>query len=219
MKDSIMDRSYCEDILEFLFRFEKEGKKSASRQDLISVSGIAQPELNLILDCLIEKNTIVILNDKEIVLTDAGRLIGEKISRKHEVLECFFYEMLGMPIESASEQACLIEHKASDETIDLLDTYLTRGPGWCRRHRKKNEIDTMICNNIGAFEEGDRVRVNLIKGCGRTRRLMDIGVLPGETVIIKRKLGDNKSLVIEVKGVEICLSPEIASIILGEKVL
>lgn len=214
-----MDTSQGEDILEFLFCAEKDGKKRVNKQDLADVSGITPPDLDLIITELVADNDISLLNDTYVILTDTGRVIGDKINRRHKVLECFLSEMLGMPIESASEQACIIEHKASDETINLLDTYLSKGPHWCCYNQKTSESDPITCYNIGIFEEGDQVRVNLIKGCGRARRLMDMGILPGEKVIIKRKLGENKSIVIEVKGVEICLSPEIASMILGEKII
>jgi DtxR family Mn-dependent transcriptional regulator len=46
---------------------------------------------------------------------------------------------------------------------------------------------------------------------------MDLGLLPGETVKIKRKLG-NAALVVLVRGTEIALSQEIAVSVCGKKV-
>jgi DtxR family Mn-dependent transcriptional regulator len=45
---------------------------------------------------------------------------------------------------------------------------------------------------------------------------MDLGFLPGERISIKRKL-KNRALVVAVKGCDIALSPDIASLIRVEK--
>ncbi len=206
-----------EDILEHLFVSETNGRQSVPREEIADALRIPVSELDDILPNLAGSNEIVFTGNADISLTQKGRRTGEKIHRKHSVLECFLHEMLGMPMDTASKQACLIEHNASDETIDRLDHYLSAGYRQCR-HRLNSGFEKREYPSIGTFEEGDRVLITIMNACPRTRRLMDIGILPGETVIIKRKLGPKKSIVIEVKGIEICLSPEIASIITGEKI-
>ncbi|MBN1167992.1 MAG: metal-dependent transcriptional regulator [Methanospirillaceae archaeon] len=206
-----------EDLLEHLFLSEKNGKQSVTREEIANALNLPLSELDDILLNLAGSNDIVLGKNADISLTQKGRRTGEKISRKHSVLECFLHEMLGMSMDTASKQACLIEHNTSDETIDRLDHYLSAGYRWCR-HRKKSRQEEREYPSIGTFQEGDRILITVMNACPRTRRLMDIGILPGETIIIKRKLGANKSIVIEVKDIEICLSPEIASIITGEKV-
>jgi DtxR family Mn-dependent transcriptional regulator len=59
------------------------------------------------------------------------------------------------------------------------------------------------------FKEGDDVIVSMILGQERAQRLLDLGVVPGERVRIKRKL-TNQALVIQVKGCDVALSPEVA---------
>jgi DtxR family Mn-dependent transcriptional regulator len=50
----------------------------------------------------------------------------------------------------------------------------------------------------------------------RVRRLADVGLLPGETLVLKRRLS-NGSVVVEVKGSDIALSSEVADSILVEE--
>jgi DtxR family Mn-dependent transcriptional regulator len=50
----------------------------------------------------------------------------------------------------------------------------------------------------------------------RVRRLADVGLLPGESLVLKRKLS-NGSVVVEVKGCDIALSSEVADSILVEE--
>jgi DtxR family Mn-dependent transcriptional regulator len=45
---------------------------------------------------------------------------------------------------------------------------------------------------------------------------MDLGVVPGQKVLIKRKLR-NRSIVVQVKDCDLALSPEIASAVCVER--
>ena len=63
-------------------------------------------------------------DDGRIILTDQGTATGKQIIKKHETLQCFLSEILGMDRSSASDEACRIEHAVSDETIDRLGDYL-----------------------------------------------------------------------------------------------
>jgi DtxR family Mn-dependent transcriptional regulator len=64
-------------------------------------------------------------------------------------------------------------------------------------------------------EEGDTVRVAMVRGARRNRRLLDLGIFPGEIVQIRRKL-PNLSVVVRVKGCDIAISPEIAASVIVE---
>jgi DtxR family Mn-dependent transcriptional regulator len=53
-------------------------------------------------------------------LTDAGEKIAGGIMHKHEVLSKFLEEILGLDPETASRDACRIEHAVSPETVQRL---------------------------------------------------------------------------------------------------
>ncbi|KQC03182.1 MAG: hypothetical protein APR53_01495 [Methanoculleus sp. SDB] len=146
------------------------------------------------------------------VLTEAGRVLGHKVILKHRTLECFLTEMLGMDAEKASKEACRLEHEVSDETITRLKTYIQNphvpcGRGWRRRGFRHAECGGM--HTILDFPEGSRLKVLVVRGAGAYRRLIDLGIIPGEILELRRKLR-NESIVVKVKGCDVALSPEIA---------
>lgn len=86
---------------------------------------------------------------------------------------------------------------------------LRRPPGRARHCRGRDACTLLDC------KEGDTVRVAMIRGPRRNRRLLDLGIFPGEIVQIRRKL-PNHSVVVRVKGCDIAISPEIAMSIIVE---
>lgn len=143
-------------------------------------------------------------------LSREGRRVARTIARRHRTLACFFEE-LGMDGEAANREACTLEHGVSDEAIERLADHL-HCPAPCERP----------CEGGGGrdgrslldYGEGARVCITAVRPCGRYRRLMDMGVVPGEEVVIRRRLS-NRAVVIEVKGCEIGLSPECAATVLA----
>jgi DtxR family Mn-dependent transcriptional regulator len=59
-----------------------------------------------------------------ISLTDRGREIAVKIYHKHEVLLDFHENVLKVEHHTASEEACMIEHSLSQETVEKLLEYI-----------------------------------------------------------------------------------------------
>jgi DtxR family transcriptional regulator, Mn-dependent transcriptional regulator len=53
-------------------------------------------------------------------LTEEGQKIAGAINHRHEVLSCFFEKFLGLDPETASGDACRIEHAVSAETVQRL---------------------------------------------------------------------------------------------------
>ena len=211
----------------------------------------------------LERNgDIVIKNDRTIELTGNGRMVAERVLKKHHVLQCFFREMLGMDDRTASDEACVLEHGVSDRTIERLGDYIDSSaekitgidPGISKglhlrrrirqtietgRHRHSptgmagdttqgNPIPGQTTTEPGTgngdrkrtrvfsdMHEKDRFRVTAILPGGDLHRLIDLGIFPGEEIWLRRKLRNN-AVVIQVKGCDIALSPEIAATILVE---
>ncbi|MEM2124524.1 MAG: metal-dependent transcriptional regulator [Methanolinea sp.] len=146
-------------------------------------------------------------------LSDKGKETGARVEKKHRVLECFLSEVLGMERSAASEEACILEHGISDETLDRLEGFISRpGPGGYRFRRGRRRLQS-----LADFREGSELRVIAIRPICGCERLGDLGILPGETLRVVHVL-NHKAVVVRVKGCDIALSPEIASSILVEKV-
>lgn len=60
----------------------------------------------------------------DISLTPHGEEIARKIAAKHEVLNNFFIDVLGLDANTASQDACKIEHVISDTAFDRIMKFL-----------------------------------------------------------------------------------------------
>lgn len=145
-----------------------------------------------------------------LLLSREGRRVARTIARRHRTLACFFEE-IGMAREAANREACTLEHGVSDEAIERLADHL-RCPAPCARPCEVGSGGDG--RPLLDYDEGTRVCITVVRPCGRYRRLMDMGVVPGEEVVVRRRLS-NRAVVIEVKGCEIGLSPECAATVLA----
>ncbi|HJK25027.1 MAG TPA: FeoA family protein, partial [Methanocorpusculum sp.] len=60
------------------------------------------------------------------------------------------------------------------------------------------------------------LHVSMIRCFAKHSRLIDLGVIPGELITLRRKLVNN-AVVITVKGCDIALSPEVSANIMVER--
>jgi DtxR family Mn-dependent transcriptional regulator len=224
-----MQPSLREDYLEAIQHFTILNGHPPRPHDLAAVFGKPEPEIQSDLGDLRESGDITIAGDTTVNLTKTGRLTGECVIKKHETLQFFLSEILGMDSSTASSEACTLEHSVSDETVDRLGDYLKK-----TRPLKENSAGgkkPAVCKDTGTicddscapsslldFNEGDEVVVRCILGQSSAKRLLDLGVVPGEKVKIRRKLGTH-ALVLQVKGCDVALSPEIAAAVSVERFL
>jgi DtxR family Mn-dependent transcriptional regulator len=211
-----IDPSVLEDFLEAIFILARDCRRPPLVNDIAAALHRSENEVPLVLKVLEENNDILIGGDGGIALTPEGQNVGMRVVKKHETLQCFFSEILGMDGPSASNEACTLEHAVSDDTINRLGTYLKYSPP--RLQKETEPVWGTACPLIALtdFNEGDDVIVQRILGEERANRLLDLGVVPGERVRIKRKLANN-ALVVQVKGCDVALSPEVAASICVER--
>jgi DtxR family Mn-dependent transcriptional regulator len=150
--------------------------------------------------------------DGTICLTSEGESAAVAVMKKHKVLETFFEEMLGMDRDAAHQQACTLEHHASEETIKRLNHFIDSPPCAGAMHRKHGT--RCGCQMLSECNEGQRVRIIAVKGGGRSARLADLGIIPGEEVIIRRCMA--KTILIQVKSADIAISADIAKMVMVE---
>ncbi len=204
-----------EDILEALFKVQTSGSRNPVPEDIASMLGRSPAEIHAQLRELEQEGALIFDPDGSLILTPSGKERGGRVMRKHRILECFFSEMLGMSPDTASEEACTLEHGVSDDTIERLGRYL-QSPGLCRNQGGLHKRKRWKGSTLPESSEGDELVVSCIRCDGPDARLMDLGILPGERIRLIRHIPDN-GVVIRVKGCDIALSNEIASSILVER--
>ncbi|RXE55162.1 iron transporter FeoA [Methanoculleus taiwanensis] len=206
-----MHPSTCEDYLEAIHNTVPGNQRPVTFAEIAEALGVDPAAVEATVPALAQEGYLTLHGDGSVLLTEKGRERAAKVVRKHSVLQCFLTEMLGIDTDAASREACTLEHEISDETIDRLSSYLDcRKPGHAPRRRCGRAAASLL-----DFDEGDTLRVTMLKRPGCNRRLMDLGILPGEVVELRRKL-PNRSVMVRVKGCDIAISPEIAESIFVE---
>ena len=87
--------------------------------DIANEMGVSKPSVSRAVGLLKDNGYIAFDPNGMILLTDTGRAVAEKIYDRHQVLTRYFIN-IGVSEETASKDACKIEHIISDETFDII---------------------------------------------------------------------------------------------------
>ena len=112
-----------EDYLESIYRLSlesAEGDKSVRSVD------VAEQLVNKALSQLKEMGMVVQSRYGRVVLTEEGEAYAKVVWRSHRALRTFLEHDLGVKPEIADEEACLMEHVLSGDTMQRLIGYLER---------------------------------------------------------------------------------------------
>jgi DtxR family Mn-dependent transcriptional regulator len=200
-----MQTSLREDILEAIFCLAGEGGSPVPVAEIAAQIRSKPPTLDPFLTEMVRDGEVT-LQGGAASLTGTGLERARGVAHRHQVLQCFLSERLGIDGPSADQEACRLEHQVSDETIDRLSAFLEgEGPGGAGRGGSRP---------LTEFPEGETVRVEMISCSHNLPRLLDLGILPGKPVEIRERL-PNGAVVVRVKGCDIALSPEVAASILA----
>ena len=109
-----------EDYLEAILICEAKFKvvKSINLADFFSISrpAITKATKNL------EENGLIVKNGNDLLLTERGRQIAEKVYQKHLTIKEFLIK-LGVSESNAETDCCKIEHCISDETFNKIKEF------------------------------------------------------------------------------------------------
>lgn len=118
-----------EDYLESIYRLSlesAEGDKSVRSVDVAEQLEVSKASVNKALSQLKEMGMVVQSRYGRVVLTEEGEAYAKVVWRSHRALRTFFEHDLGVKPEIADEEACLMEHVLSGDTIQRLIGYLER---------------------------------------------------------------------------------------------
>ena len=108
--------------LESIYVLSKGGGHVRS-VDISEYMGYSKPSVSRAVSLLKSGGYIVMDKDNFITLTDSGLEIAEKIYERHTVLTAMLVRM-GVSEETASEDACRMEHAISDETFEAIKAHV-----------------------------------------------------------------------------------------------
>jgi len=107
---------YLETI--YVLKNEK-GMEKVRAIDIGQYMNFSKPSVSRALKLLKEENQITVDSEGYISFTESGKKIAEKIYERHVILTKIFTK-LGISNETASNDACKIEHDLSDETFNAI---------------------------------------------------------------------------------------------------
>lgn len=111
-------RASAEDYLEAILIIGKR-KGSVRSIDIANELGFSKPSVSVAMKHLRENGYIHMDEGGFITLTDAGFGIADKIYERHCVMTEYF-ELLGIPTDTAERDACKIEHILSNDTFQAI---------------------------------------------------------------------------------------------------
>ena len=102
-------------------------KKSDSVRslDVAESMGFSKPSVSRAVGLLKNGQYLNVDKDGYLTLTDAGKEVAEKIYERHTLLSSFLVR-LGVDKQTASEDACKMEHYISDESFQAIKNHVTK---------------------------------------------------------------------------------------------
>ena len=100
-----------------------EKKKDVRSIDICEEMGFSKPSISRAMHLLKDGGYLDIDENGYITLTSLGLEIAEKIYERHKVLTELF-TLLGVDEDTASEDACRIEHVISDKTFGAIKKHM-----------------------------------------------------------------------------------------------
>ena len=91
--------------------------------DVAESMGYSKPSVSRAVGLLKQGGYLLMDKDGFLTLTESGATVAKKIFERHTVLSQML-TMLGVSKETATEDACKIEHVISDETFEAIKNHL-----------------------------------------------------------------------------------------------
>ena len=91
--------------------------------DVSEYLGYSKPSVSRAVGILKNGNYIVVDKDGSLTLTESGKAIAEKIFERHTVLSQLLI-LLGVSEETATADACKLEHAISDESFEAIKRHM-----------------------------------------------------------------------------------------------
>lgn len=99
-------------------------KREVRVSDIANYMHVRLPSVSEALKRLKDKGLIVYDRYSSISLTSKGYEIARNIVKRHQIILYFLQNILGLPPDIASKEACILEHFISNETIRRLGVFI-----------------------------------------------------------------------------------------------
>ena len=214
-----MRKNIAEEYLETILYLTKGGRP-AKTKDIADAMGIKPPSVTEMLAKLKDEGYIEYQPYGGASLTERGKAEAIQMERKHQVLETFLVDALGVELEKAHDEACKMEHTVSDSTLSRMCAFLGH-PRFCPDDHPITKGECCEKSEesmpLAGLKEGEEGVIKIVCADKGTRDyLLSLGFLPDTALTVKKKLPSN-SLLVRIKGAEIAIGGDIAEKIFVKK--
>jgi DtxR family Mn-dependent transcriptional regulator len=229
----VKESKNIEEYMEALYSLTRNGN-IASTSEISQRLNVAPPSVTEMLKKLEGKGYVEYSAYQGTRLTAEGLKLGEKVTRKHRLLERFLYDILRIRKDKVHAQACEMEHALSDDAEESLCRFLNH-PDKCpdddqtipacnlpfstceecvelhskglEEVGKRQQNLVPICN----LKTGASAKISFIRGEHRVlQRLLDMGLTPGTSIKMERIAPLKGPVEVCVRGSKIALGQDIA---------
>jgi DtxR family Mn-dependent transcriptional regulator len=186
---------FLDEILEVLWvQLEEGGKESVSLDEIVVGTTPVYEEPIKVL----EKKGLVKVDGNQIQLTDSGFEEARRTIRRHRLSERMFLDIFEITEDEIEEVACRFEHMLIRPELEEKICELLGHPRSCPHersipigdccHRAQTRVDQMVVpmSNLRQGESGAIAYVHT-GDSERLKKLMALGILPGESVTLQRR--------------------------------
>lgn len=113
-----------EDYLEAIVMLGGTTEQSVRPSDIARKMGVSKTSVGKALTALRERRLVDQPYYGEATLTEEGYAYGAATYKRHRYLTAFLEKELGIPAETAEEEACLMEHAISDESFEKWAAFI-----------------------------------------------------------------------------------------------
>lgn len=195
-----------EDYLKAIYRLGGGGQP-VTMQRLAGELALSSPSVTNMVKRLHEQGLVHHTRYRDVALTPAGEKIALRVIRHHRLLELYLAESLGFDWDQVHAEAERLEHHVSAELEARLASALghpTRDPHGDPIPSADGAIDAVSAMLLSDLEPGDAAAISRVpdRDPEQLRYLGELGVVPGQTVMVLEVLPFDGPIRVRVGGAE-----------------
>lgn len=205
-----------EDYLGVIYILEQDGERVIGAR-LAESLDVSAPTVTATLKRMDRDGWVVMGDDKEISLTDSGRMMAMSVIRRHMLTEWMLSRVLKLPFSELHREAHMIEHTLSADVEERLQNEM-EDPRFCPHGNPLPGYEDQVSRWLpldqaepGAALVLRRIHENLEDQYETLSFLEEKGLMPGSQLKVMEVLPFNETIRVKVDGENVILGVNLAS--------
>lgn len=195
-----------EHVLRLMAEFEALGRP-ASTTELAKVLAASPSTVTTALRRLSDQGYLNYAPYQRPTLTEQGRRLGLRVSRKHRLVELMLVELLGMDWVEAHREAHSLEHAVSDNFATRIEEVVGK------HVVDESDVFQGRTKALSSCEPGDETIVVSVthESPDLLRELETSGIVPGVALRVEKRSVLSGALIVDIEGVKVPVDNAVAA--------